>query len=283
MYDNNKYGGRNQPPQYPQQPQQAPPHYGNYGPVPQAQPYPTHAQPYGDPNLLYADQRYEGDLADPAIAAFAKRVYGYFAGALATATVASTAGVFATEHFLATQNYSALGTMRITALVLYFASFLAVVFMRKSHSPLKTGLLFVFATTCGVMIAPMLTFFLAEGMGMSIIFAFGIATVVFGGLSVYVLATGKDFRGLGGYLFAGLILALGLILLNIFVPFPDAISRLVMAGILILFVGYTLYDTSKVTRDYYYRNDAAGAALMLFYDFFILFWYILQILGASRR
>ena len=71
-------------------------------------------------------------------------------------------------------------------------------------------------------------------------------------------------------------------LLNIFVPFPDAISRLVMAGILLLFVGYTLYDTSRVTRDYYHANDAVGAALMLFYDFFILFKYILYFLGGSR-
>jgi FtsH-binding integral membrane protein len=224
----------------------------------------------------------ESDVSHPAVAAFAKRVYAYFASALLVATGASVGGMFATEHFLATADYASLNTMRISALVVFFASFLVVVFTRKAHSPLKTGLLYVFAGSCGVMIAPMLTFFMQAGMGMSIVFAFGIATVVWGGLTVYVLATGKDFRGIGGYLFAGLLLLIGLIVLNIFVPFPDMISRLVMAGVLVLFVGFTVYDTSRVTRDYYHANDAVGAALMLFYDFFILFKYILYFLGGSR-
>ncbi|MCB9934597.1 MAG: US12 family protein [Planctomycetes bacterium] len=262
--------------------------YQSYGPVEGA--YPQQGYQAGPQYAAggYADSIdtgqgiYEGDLASASVAAFAKKVYVYFASALLTATLASVGGVMAVEHFIATQNISALGTMRILSLVAFFGSFLFVVLTRKAHSPLKTGLLYVFAGACGMMIAPMLTFFMKSGMGMSIVFAFGIATVVWGGLSVYVLATGKDFRGLGGYLFAGILLVLGLILLNIFVPFPDAISRLVMAGILLLFVGYTLYDTSRVTRDYYHANDAVGAALMLFYDFFILFKYILYFLGGSR-
>ncbi len=271
---NNPYppqGG--QPPQYPQQ--------GAY------QQYPAygHVQGqagYGDEHTLYVDEPYEGDLADPAVAAFAKRVYAYFGSALLTAAGASAGGVALTDHFIATQNVSAFNTMRIGSIVAFFGSFLFVIFTRKSHSPLKTALLYVFATACGVMIAPMLSFFMDAGMGMSIVFAFGITSTVFFGLTVYVLATGKDFTGLGKYLFAGLILAIGLLLLNIFVPFPDGLSRLIMAGILILFVGYTLYDTSQVTRTYFRANDAVGAALMLFYDFFILFKYILYFMGGSR-
>jgi len=262
--------------------------YGNQGyqNYPPAQGY-APAQPgygadvYGngyDPSTGYHD----GDISQPAVAAFAKRVYTYFASALLTATGASVGGIFLTEHFIATGNIAAFNGMRIGSLVAFFASFIAVVFIRKAQTPLKTGLLYIFAGACGIMIAPMLTFFMEAGMGMSIAFAFGIATVVWGGITVYVHTTGKDFRGIGGYLFAGLILAIGLILLNWFVPFPDMMSRLLMAGILILFVGFTLYDTSRVTRDYYHANDAVGAAMMLFYDFFILFKYILYFLGGSR-
>ena len=257
--------------------------YQNYPPVQ------GYGQQPGYPQHGYAPGTYdnagvygEGDISQPAVAAFAKRVYAYFASALLVATGASVGGVFATEHFLATGNVSALSSMRIGALVAFFASFLIVVFTRKAHSPLKTGLLYVFASSCGVMVAPMLTFFMAAGMGLTIIYAFGIATVVWGGLTVYVLATGKDFRGIGGYLFAGILLVIGLVLLNIFVPFPDLLSRGIMAGVLVLFVGFTLYDTSRVTRDYYHANDAVGAALMLFYDFFILFKYILYFLGGNR-
>lgn len=277
---------------YPNQPNPNNRGYQTYGPVENAAPPQAYNQPYGAPQHAaggYADSIqtgegvYEGDLSNPAVAAFAKRVYSFFASALATATAASVGGYYATEHFLATENISAIGTMRLASTVLFFASFLFVVFTRKSNSPLKTALLYVFAGACGVSIAPMLTFFMQAGMGMSIVFSFGIATVVWGGITVYVLSTGKDFRGLGGYLFAGLLLALGLIVVNIFVPFPTPISRLIMAGILILFVGYTFYDTSRVTRNYYHRNDAVGAALMLFYDFFILFQYILYFMGGSRR
>ena len=199
-----------------------------------------------------------------------------------TATAASAGGMALTDHFYATENISAFQTIRVVSLVAFFGSFLFIILTRKAHSPLKTALLYVFATACGVMIAPMLTFFMDSGMGLNIVFAFGIASTVFFGLTVFVFATGKDFSGLGKYLFAGLILAIGLILLNIFVPFPDGLSRLVMAGILILFVGFVLYDTSQVTRAYYRSNDAVGAALMLFYDFFILFKYILYFLGVSR-
>lgn len=262
--------------------------FQNYGPVGGAAPqqgygspaYPVHG--YEAEGYEHAGMYAEGDLSNPAVATFAKKVYGYFASALAVATGASVGGVYATEHFIATENFSALNGMRMGALAVFFISFLVVVFTRKARSPLKTGLLYVFASASGVMIAPMLTFFMQAGMGMSIVFAFGIATTVWGGITVYVLATGKDFRSIGGYLFVGLLLLIGLIILNIFVPFPSAMSRLIMAGVLVLFVGFTMYDTSRVTRDYFRSNDAVGAALMLFYDFYILFKYILYFTGGSR-
>lgn len=276
-YRNNRPQG-NYPPQGYQQPGQY--NQGAYAPGYDQSQNGFAVDQYG--NVVQAEGAYEGDLSNPAVAAFAKRVYGYFAAALATATAASAGGVFAVEHLVATGNMAALNGMRIGALVAFFASFLFVVFTRKSHSPLKTGLLFVFAASCGFMIAPMITFMIAGGMGMSIVFAFGITTVIFGGITVYTLSTGKDFRSLGGYLFIGLLVVLALVIVNIFVPFPNMLSRIIMGAIVVLFVGYTLYDTSRVTRDYFYANDAVGAAMMLFYDFFILFKYILILLASSR-
>ncbi|MCF6227507.1 MAG: Bax inhibitor-1 family protein [Planctomycetes bacterium] len=276
--------------------------YQNYGPVNQGQapaqpaqdqwggaPQADHTnQPHGILQNQYGDPAAAHDLSNPAVIAFTKKVYAYFASALATATAASLGGVMITNNFIAQADPltgalpSGFGAMRIGSMVAFFVSFLAVIFMRNTKSPLRTGLLYVFSGACGFMIAPMLTFLIAGGMGMSIVFAFGITTVVFGGLTVYVLSTGKDFRSLGGILFVGLIVAFGLILMNVFIDFPSGMSRLIMAGILLLFVGYTLYDTSKVTRDYFVRDDAIGAAMMLFYDFFILFKYILYFMGSSR-
>ncbi|MDC1142394.1 Bax inhibitor-1 family protein [Planctomycetota bacterium] len=270
--------------------------YQNYGPVKQNN---AHAQPAQDQwagapagsgvlENQYGDPALAQDLSNPMVVAFTKKVYAYFASALATATAASYAGVELTGHYVnlaAAGNEAAMGTfntIRIGSMAAFFISFLAIIFMRNMRSPLRTGLLYVFAGACGMMIAPMLSMLIAGGMGMSIVFAFGITTVVFGGLTVYVLSTGKDFRSLGGILFVGLLVAIGLMLMNIFIDFPSGMSRVIMAGILLLFVGYTLYDTSRVTRDYYHRNDAVGAAMMLFYDFFILFKYILYFLASSN-
>ena len=52
------------------------------------------------------------------------------------------------------------------------------------------------------------------------------------------------------------------------------IGAFVIGGIL-LFVAFILFDTSMVTRTYYYSNDAISAATQLFYDFWALFRYVL--------
>lgn len=236
---------------------------------------------------LYEDEATMGrdgeSLANADVATFVKKVYLWFAFALLTATGAAFGGTLLTEHFLVTGDTASFNGMRIGALAAFFISYFAVFLMRKTDSPLKRGMFFIFASAAGFMVAPAITYAIASGMGLVPVWAFGIATVTFFGLSVYVHTTGKDFRFLGTWLFAGLLVLLGAIILNIFVPFPNAISRLITIGVLVLFVGYTLYDTSKVTRDYYWRKDFIGAALMLFYDFFILFYYTMLLLMGNRR
>jgi hypothetical protein len=51
---------------------------------------------------------------------------------------------------------------------------------------------------------------------------------------------------------------------------------------LLVFVGFTLFDTSRVVRDNFYANDAVSAAINLLYDFVMLFRYALYFLGVSR-
>ena len=154
--------------------------------------------------------------------------------------------------------------------------------MRKNHSPLKVALLFVFATCAGFMTTPLVGAFVNAGMGMTVVAAFAITAVTFFGLTIYTLTTGQDFRNLGGMLFIGCLVLIGVALMSIFLPAGGALSMLITIGGIILFIGFILFDTSMVTRNYFYSNDAVGAAIQLFYDFFALFRYIL-ILLADRR
>jgi FtsH-binding integral membrane protein len=276
MNQHNDQRGQGYPPQ---------PYYGSapqpgahgYGPQAGALPGQGYAGYGGE--VADVEQAFEGDISNPAVLAFAKKVYLYFASALAAASVAAFAGHSIVTHLVATDRAGAVGGLWIGSLVAFFASYLVVVFTRKNSSPLKTGLLYVFAGAAGFMLAPTLAYYVAAGMGLAIVFAFGIATVTFLGLTVYVLTTGKDFRSLGGILLIGILFIVGMWLMSIFVQFPSFMSGLLMGAGLLVFIGFTLYDTSKVVRDYYYRDDAVSAAINLLFDFIMLFRYILYFLG----
>ncbi|MBX3473773.1 MAG: Bax inhibitor-1 family protein [Planctomycetes bacterium] len=259
------------------QPQQAYPQAPQYGQAPA----PAGAY-YGDGQGQYVEGAEAGDISHPAVAAFTRKVYTYFGTALATAMGAAFGATKLAEHFIATGNTGAMTGLWAGGLVGFFASYLVVVFTRKSHSPLKTGLLYVFAASAGAMMAPLLMAHVAAGMGTLIVLALGVATVTFFGLTVFTLTTGKDFRSLGGMLFAGVLALVGMMLIGWIVGFPSFLTAILMGGGLLLFIGFTLFDTSRVVRDYYMANDAVSAAINLLYDFIMLFRYALYFLGVSR-
>ncbi len=119
--------------------------------------------------------------------------------------------------------------------------------------------------------------------------AFFVTAGTFGATSVYGLATKRDLTSLGGFLFMGLI---GLIIASI-VNFFLASSMLywvtTYAGVLI-FTGFTAYDTQKMKYMYMAGPDGSAvaqkaaifAAFELYLDFVILFQYILRLIGSRR-
>jgi len=238
-------------------------------------------QVYG-PVAEIPEQHFDGSLGDSAVVAFTKRVYAYFTGALLTSTAACVGGMYAVEGLVSAGQGGTVKGLAIASMIGFFGTYLAVIFMRKNHSPMKVALLFAFATCAGFMTTPLVSAFVGAGMGMTVVGAFGIAATTFFGLTVYTLTTGRDFRSLGGMLMIGLFLMIGLILLNIFVPFSGGMHRLIVMGGIVLFIGFILFDTSMVTRDYFHSNDAISAAIQLFYDFFALFRYVLILLGDRR-
>lgn len=109
----------------------------------------------------------------------------------------------------------------------------------------------------------------------------GILTLaVFGGLTLGVVLTGKDFSFLGPILSVAGLLAMGLIVASILFGFSlGTIFAFVMVA---LMSGYILYYTSKVLYQFHTDQHVAAAAV-LFSCVVTLFWWILQIVMSSRR
>jgi FtsH-binding integral membrane protein len=101
---------------------------------------------------------------------------------------------------------------------------------------------------------------------------------VFGGLTLSVFVTKKDYSPLRPILSVGTWIALGVIVAGCFVGFNLGLvfSFLMVA----LMSGYILYYTSQVML--HYRTDQhVAAALALFAAVATLFWYILQIVMST--
>ena len=112
--------------------------------------------------------------------------------------------------------------------------------------------------------------------------AAGILTLgLFGGLTLVVFTTKKDFSFLRGVLTIGFMVALGLIVCAVLFGFN---LGLVFSFVMVLLAsGAILYDTSKIML-HYNADQHVAASLQLFASVALLFWYILQIvMSLSRR
>ncbi|MGH7173701.1 MAG: Bax inhibitor-1 family protein, partial [Gemmataceae bacterium] len=100
---------------------------------------------------------------------------------------------------------------------------------------------------------------------------------VFGGLTLSVFVTKKDYSPLRPILAVGSLIALGVIVAACLVGFNlGLIFSFVMVA---LMSGYILYYTSQIML--HYRTDQhVAAALALFAAVATLFWYILRIVMA---
>ena len=113
-----------------------------------------------------------------------------------------------------------------------------------------------------------------------VLHAFGLAVTAFAGLSAYALISKRDFSNLGGFLTMGLFVVIGASLLNIFVG-GSVLSLAIASVTVLLFGGFTLYDTSRMLRDG--ETDPVPVALNQFLNLFNLFMALLRIFGSGRR
>ena len=150
----------------------------------------------------------------------------------------------------------------------------------RGVSPIHYALYYLFAVINGAIIGPLLMMINQYAPGVPAQAAL-ITAAVFGGLTFYAFASGKDFSYLGGMLTAGLF---GLIIAGIamfFIHSTMMATVYAMVGVLI-FSGFVLYDTSMIIRRLT-PNDTIIGAINLYLDLLNLFWMILQLLMEFQR
>lgn len=102
---------------------------------------------------------------------------------------------------------------------------------------------------------------------------------IFGGLTLMVMVTKKDFSFLGNFLRLISLAVIGLILVSFFTSI--SVGGIWFAtAMIVLMSGYILYDTSNILH-HYHTTQHVAAALALFASVATLFWYVLQFVMYS--
>lgn len=119
----------------------------------------------------------------------------------------------------------------------------------------------------------------------SIIYVFLATAVVFGILALLGYTTKIDLTKMGTYFFIGLLGAILVTVINVFLGNP-MVDLVVSVVCLILFIGITMYDVQKLKRladsNLPQDNLAIYGALDLYLDFINIFLHLLELFGRDN-
>jgi modulator of FtsH protease len=165
----------------------------------------------------------------------------------------------------------------IITLVVYFGLLFAIHKLQNSAGALPA----VFALTgfMGYTLGPLLSHTLAlPGGGQIVTMALGATGVTFLALSAYVLTTKRDFSFMGGFLFAGMIIALLAGIGAVFLQMP-MLGLVVSAMVALLSAGLILFETSRIVSGG--ETNYVLATVSLYVSVFNLFTSLLHIFGFA--
>jgi FtsH-binding integral membrane protein len=238
----------------------------------------------------------DGSAAQPAITArpeeradFLRKVYLLLFAGITTFAMSAALPVYGAVNghaFLGGILKATLGIPPLVMLLLFLGVSFAVHAVSMVQG-LNVVAYFLFAAFFGVFTSALLLFALQTG-GLPIIMnAAGLTVMAFGGLTCYVLISGKDFSFMGGFLSVGLMLLIGTVLFMLvgqsFFGMDVSGMHVAVSGVsVLLFSLYVLYDTSNILHRYA-TDMVVPAALALLIDFVILFRNILFLLMNARR
>jgi modulator of FtsH protease len=138
--------------------------------------------------------------------------------------------------------------------------------------------IFAFTGVMGAALGPVLNEYLSMANGPELVLqSLGGTALIFFGLSAYALQSKRDFSFMGGFLFAGLLVAIVAMIANIFLAIP-ALSLTISAAIIMIMSGLILMDTSRIVRGG--ETNYIRATVGLYLNIFNLFVNLLHLLGV---
>jgi modulator of FtsH protease len=166
-------------------------------------------------------------------------------------------------------------------LIITLVGYFGLLFLTTKFRRSGWGLVFVFALTgfMGLTLGPIISAYLSlfSNGAQLVMTAFGGTAAIFLGLSGYALTTRKDFSFIGGFLFAGILVAflagLGAAIFSI-----PALSLAVSAMFVLLMAGLILYQTSEMVHGG--ETNFIMATVTLYVALFNLFTTLLHLLGV---
>lgn len=232
--------------------------------------------------------RVGGNKSD-GLAGYLRRIFALMFGAVALTGVASylmLASGLVTHLFNATfTGFSA------TYYVLLFGGLALSIWAQVRVFNMKPStavwLLALYAVLIGVTMTPLIWAALSVNP-VSILWAFGVAALMFACMAMFGYKTVKDLSFLGIFLMIGMI---GLILvgiISIFVPLGAGFSTVVSLIGVLVFALFTAYDMQTLKHAYYQISDdtqkdqmAVLGALHLYISFVAMFEYLLSLFNRE--
>lgn len=149
------------------------------------------------------------------------------------------------------------------------------------------ALFFVYAALNGVVFS---TYFYLFDVG-SLVLVFAVTAVYFGVMAAFGYFTSMDLSRIRTILIGGLIFLVIFGIVSMFIPVFGLMEQVVCIIGIVVFLGFTAYDTQKIKALYYgLAGDEAMlakasiySALQLYLDFINLFLYLLRFLGKRRN
>jgi FtsH-binding integral membrane protein len=240
--------------------------------------------------MSYAQEPHRGYMGDFAAmaaaderASFITKTYLHLAGAIAV--FAGLSAIMLTSGFA--ENLVGLLVGSRFGWLLMMGAFIVVSIVASNwaQSAVSSGTqyaglgLYVLAES--VIFAPLLYIANSLDPSGSVIQSAALTTLLlFGGLTLAVFVTRKDFSFMRTFLVFASFAAFGFILMAILFNFQ--IGAVFMYAMVALACGYILYDTSNVLHHYRIGQHIA-ASLALFASVALLFWYVLQIFMSRRN
>jgi modulator of FtsH protease len=150
---------------------------------------------------------------------------------------------------------------------------------RQRNSALALPAVFALTGFMGYTLGPLLSQVLAIPGGTQVVaLAFSATAVTFLALSGFALLTRRDFGFLGGFLFAGMIVALVAALAAAFLELAT-LAIVVSAAVTVLSAGLILYETSRIVNGG--ETNYVLATVSLYVSIFNLFVSLLHLLGLG--